>query len=200
MSQQLGFCGMVLAAIIFLILIIIGNHNKCKNLPALSTYSANTKKFHQCEIAEVISIQTFTHGHVYYARSENKGSWNTGKKFCESRGLKMARIYNTQENGAIYDMFVRVGSSINLGGKAPISSLYSITKEQFKDSFKWWSGDKVDKLGWNSREPDNTEFKSERYLHVNYKEGAAYSWGNIDGSHTKGYVACEERVNFSNNK
>ena len=138
------FCGVI-------VIIIESNKNEapvhhsessfdsyCSDLPALSDYETNIEHFHECGIHDVYSTQTDTHGQVFYARSKSQGSWEEGKQFCEERGLKMARIYNTRENEAIYDMYLRVGQpefhySINIGGKLLENVPSGISKEQHKE-------------------------------------------------------------------
>merc|ERR1712167_362898 len=58
---------------------------------------------------------------VWFVRSNFKMSWHEGVEFCDSKGLNMARIYNMEENDAVYRMHKRqpVFAGLHLGARAP---------------------------------------------------------------------------------
>merc|ERR1712159_263370 len=137
------------------------------------------------------------HGKVWFVRSDSKMNWHAGKQFCESKGLKMARIYNTEENEAVFQMEKRLGESIFLGGSAP-EGTSGINGAPYKCMFTWWSGDKVGDIGWHSAQPDN-HANREWFMEVAYSEHiseASNSWNDINGDDHR-YVACEYRINFN---
>jgi len=148
---------------------------------------------------EAPPVQT-KHGKVWYVILARKMSWEEGKKFCDDNGLKMARIYNSQENKAIFALKLRLlrkfgDHNIYVGGSIPTGVTTSgwSTRGQLKNMFTWWNGDKVGDIGWAIGEPNNCG--NERFIAMKYNCCACASWNDTVGGHLA-YIACEYRIGF----
>jgi len=150
-------------------------------------------------------VQTDSHGKVSFVRSDSMMTWEQGKRFCESKGLKMARVYNSQENEAIFAMKMRLKSQVGdewrksaiyLGGSVPEGLSHSISKDEFRGMFTWWNGDKVEDIGWHSGEPNFPG--RERFIAVYFHGEASESWADYGwhSGYTTGYAACEYRIGY----
>jgi len=139
-------------------------------------------------------VQTSKHGKVWYVLSDRRMTWEEGKKFCEEKGLKMARIYNSQENEALFAMKKRLKAPFYVGGSIPESTCKN--RNELMAMYTWWNGDKVENLGWHGGEPNNCG-RGERYLAIYFDHQASDSWNDMGWTNSgAAHIACEYRIGY----